>query len=91
MIDESTPHRIFKISELTRAIASHLTLTSPESAMNLACACRYLEEPALSALWETQFSLCVLLRVLPEESWVWDDTASGAVRSLDIPLERSET
>ena len=91
MIDDNVPHRVFKISELTRVIASQLTLIDPKSAVNLACACRYLEEPALSALWETQFSLCTLLIVLPEETWVWDDTASGVVRDLDLPLERSET
>ena len=37
--------------------------------MNLACASRYLEEPVLSTLWEKQFSLCTLLRVLPGDTW----------------------
>jgi len=70
MIHDSTPRRVLKISELTRLIASQLILTnSRKSAVNLACACRSLEEPVLSALWRTQWSLITLLRVLPEETW----------------------
>ena len=69
MIYQSTPHRVFKIAELTRLIASQLALTSRKSALNLACVCRYLEEPALSMLWEMQHSFCTLLDVLPEETW----------------------
>ena len=64
--DDSTPHRVFKISELTRIIAEHLVLIDNKSAVNLACVSRYLEEPALSSLWETQESFCTLLMVLPE-------------------------
>lgn len=69
MIDDGTPHRIFRISELTREIASHLLLISQGSAVNLGCVCRYLEEPALSTLWETQSSLYPLLEVLPKDTW----------------------
>jgi len=69
MIYQSTPHRVFRIVELTRLIASQLARTSRKSALNLACVCRYLEEPVLSMLWETQHSFCTLLEVLPEETW----------------------
>ena len=70
MVDDSTPNRVLKISELTRLIASKLVLVhSRESAVNLACACRSLEEPVLSTLWETQSSLFTLLGVLPKETW----------------------
>ena len=62
------PHRVFKISELTRPIASQLVLISRQSAVNLACTCRSLEEPMLSTLWETQWSLYTLLEVFPEET-----------------------
>jgi len=65
MTHDNTPHRIFKISELTRLIASQLVLISRGNAVNLACACRCLEEPALSTLWETQSALYTLLEVLP--------------------------
>jgi len=67
--DSITSHRILKISELTRVIASQLTSLSRRSAVNLACVCRYLEEPVLSTLWEEQRTLYTLLKVLPEETW----------------------
>ena len=69
MNHDSTPHRIFKISELTRLIAAYLILIDPKGVVSLACTCRCLEEPALGTLWETQRSLCTPLRVLPEETW----------------------
>ena len=73
MIDGSAPHRVFKIGELTRLIARQLISDSQESAVDLACACRYLEEPVLSTVWETQDSLCILLRILPRDTWEWDN------------------
>ena len=77
MIHDSTPHRIFRISELTRLIASQLILISPKSTVNLACACRYLEEPVLSSLWGTHLPLDTLLKVLPQETWRCDNLRSG--------------
>ena len=90
MTDHHTPNRIFKISELTRLIASQLVLISQQSAVNLACACRCLEEPALSTLWETQGSLWILLEVLPGEAWDCQYLGLNirAVRSLDVLLEK---
>ena len=64
-----TSHRVFKIGELTRLIASQLVSISQRSAVNLACACRCLEEPVLSTLWETQPLLYTLLMTLPEDTW----------------------
>jgi hypothetical protein len=64
---DNTFGRVFKISELTRLIANQLIPLGQKSAVNFACACRYLEEPVLSTLWKTQPSLCTLLMVLPEE------------------------
>ena len=93
MIDDNSPHRIFKISELTRLIASHtLAGTSPTSAVNLACACRYLEEPVLSTLWERQLSFESLLKVLPEANWECDSLVSGekVVCDLESPVWESE-
>jgi len=69
MIHDGAPHRVFNISELARVIAHQLILISQESAVNLACASRCLEEPVLSTLWETQHSLSILLEVLPEGTW----------------------
>jgi len=68
MTHDNTPNRVLKISELTRLIASKLVLVSRQSAVNLACVCRSLEEPVLSTLWETQSSLVTLLGVLPKEN-----------------------
>jgi len=75
MIRDNTPHRIFGISDLTRLIAGQLVLISQQTAVNLACACRCLEEPVLSTLWETQYGLCTLLGVLP--GGVWDVEKPG--------------
>ena len=91
MIRDSTPHRVLKIGELTRLIASQLVLThSRRSAVNFACACRCLEEPVLSTLWETQSSLITLLRVLPKETREFKHLEIGhkVVRGLDSPPER---
>ena len=72
-----------------RLIASQLVLISPGSTVNLACACRYLEEPALSTLWETQQSLCTLLEVLPKDTLSWENPAfnTAVVCSLNLPSE----
>ena len=68
MVHDSTPSRVFNISELSRLIAGQLVLISPKSTANLARACRSLEEPVLSTLWEAQGSLHTLLETLPEET-----------------------
>ena len=92
MIHDSTPHRVFKISELTRLIASQLVHTNKKlSAANLVCACRYLEGPVLSTLWESQWSLCTLLRALPEETWDFknlEPLGDCVVCSLDPRLKK---
>ena len=90
MIHDSTPYHVLNISELTRLIASQLVLMGAEnSAVNLACACRSLEEPVLSTLWETQWSFFTLLEVLPEGTWELRHLEPGEnlVRGLNSPLE----
>ena len=89
MTDDSASHRVFKISELTRLIANHLIPISRESTVNLACACRYLEEPVLSTLWETNRLLETLLRVLPEENWEFVWCIDTVVRGLIIPCQKN--
>jgi len=90
MTHDSTPLRVFKISELTRVIASQLILTSRESAVNFACTRRCLEEPVLSTIWETQSSLPILLKVLPETTWHVDSMGLDCtVCGLDPPVEKS--
>ena len=93
MIQDSTAHRVFKIDELARLIASYLVLTSPKSTANLARTCRHLEIPVLSTLWTTQSSLRTLLEVLPEENWDYDypaETSWGVVRGVDLAFGRSD-
>ena len=94
MIRDSGSHRIFKIDELTRLIAGQLVLISRGSAVNLACACRYLEEceykePVLSTLWEKRWSLHTLL----ERGWEHPTAIHGArvVRGPNPLLEESNT
>ena len=91
MIDDSAPHCVFKIDELTRLIARHLIPCNRESARNFACACRYLEEPVLSVLWKSQESPCTLLETLPGDTWGWGDRAltGRTVCNLDLPWEES--
>jgi len=84
MIHDNAPLRVFKISELTRVIAGQLMLNGQNSAVNLACTCRYLEEPVLSTLWERQESLSTLLKVLPNTDWCingvgWGCTVRGLI------------
>ena len=91
-IHDSAPNCLFSISELTRLIAGQLTLISQESTVSLACACRRLEEPALSTLWETQSSLFTVLAVLLDEPQDWKNpTAGSIVRGPNISLESSYT
>ena len=85
MIHDGAPHRIFRISELTSLIASHLVLICPKSTASLACACRYLEEPVLSILWQMQWSLDTLLKVLPKETWSCENAERAGDSSVCGP------
>ena len=90
MTRNGTPHRVFGIGELARLITSKLVvIRGKKSAVNLASACRYLEEPVLSVLWETQKSLTTLLELLPGENRRYEDvmTNTNTVRGLDLSLE----
>jgi len=92
MIQDSASHGALKIGELTRVIPGYLVSINQESAVNLACACRYLEEPVLSTLWETQPFLHPLLMMLPEDTWgQWGnaDYTRIEVRDPNLPLGRS--
>jgi hypothetical protein len=90
MTRDNASHRVFKISELTRLVASHLVLIDLKGAVNLACACRHLEEPVLSTVWETQGSLYTLLKVLPEGTWDIEGTGlEWLVRGPDLSLGKS--
>ena len=77
------PHRIFEIDELARLISRHLVSTDPGSVASLACTCRFLEEPALSSLWELQDSLFTLIDVSPTHETneeVRDQTVLAPIR-----------
>ena len=91
MTNDCAPHRVFKISELTRLIAEQLVPDNQRSAVSLACTCRYLEKPVLSKLWETQDSFSALLKVLPRDTWDSNDVAltQSVVRDPNFPSEES--
>ena len=73
MTSDSAAHRVLKTSEITRPVASQLILIAGlKSVVNFACACRHLEAPVLSTLWETQSSIRTLLRVFPSGTLVYD-------------------
>lgn len=93
MIHDNTPNRVFKISELTKLIVDQLVLISQQSAVNLACTCRCLEDPVLSTLWETQGSLFTLLGVFPRGTWDRKplEPKKLVVRSLGLPLGELNT
>ena len=55
-------HQIIEIGELMQLVADHLIHDSPKSLVSLACACRALEEQALSTLWSEQPSLATLVK-----------------------------
>ena len=66
------PHPIIEINELTQLVADYLLTISPKSLVSLACACRALEEQALSTLWSEQSSFKTLIKytLLPTRS-IW--------------------
>lgn len=84
MIHNSASSRVFKISELTRLIASELVHISRRSMVDLACVCRSLEEPILSTLWETQWALDTLLELLPEWTRETEDLRYGKFVVCDL-------
>ena len=65
------PHPIFNIDELSRLIIDEL-MGSQQTLLSLDLTCQSLEEPALSSLWGRQDKLTVLLKVLPNHTWVRD-------------------
>jgi len=96
MIDDvgsTAAHRVLEIGELTRLIAGQLVVVgNQKSAVNLACSSRYLEEPVLSALWETQSSLHTLLKTLPSHTWHFGREGGGlesTVCGLNFTFVRS--
>ena len=80
--------RVFNINELATDIAVQLVLIGKGSAASLACACRCLEVPVLSMLWERQEGLRPLLQVLPGAVFQRGNQGEkNTVRGLDLPFE----
>ena len=75
------PHPIFEIDELISLVIDDLVEISPPTAVSLALTCRSLEEPTLRSLWKRQFSLSVLVCVLPGCNWVEDTYGSETLVS----------
>lgn len=76
---DGAPHRVFKISELSRLIASELVFTSQKSTANPACACRPLEGARPQRIMG---DATVLLSILPKETWYYQLDAHE-VRGLE--------
>jgi len=75
-------HPVFGIDELVRLVVGELVQTSPRTAVSFALTCRSLEEPTLSSLWNEQFSLTDLLKVLPNHTWVQDEYEIESIVSV---------
>jgi hypothetical protein len=82
------PHPIIEISELTQLTANHLLFVSLGSLVSLACACRALEEQALSTLWSEQSSLETLIKSTLPLGILTHSPFSTQVRNGDCYLVR---
>jgi hypothetical protein len=58
------------VDEILRLLARELVASGAKAtAVALACSCKSFEDPALDALWETQYQLLPLLESLPGDVW----------------------
>ena len=65
-------HACLHVDEIVRLIAWELVSSERRAtAVAMACCCQSFEDPALDALWETQYQLIPLLKTFPED--VWDE------------------
>ena len=63
-------HVCLRVDEILRLLARELvTSNARATAVALACSCKSFEDPALDALWETQYRLLPLLKSLPGDVW----------------------
>ena len=63
-------HPCLCIDEIVRLIAQELVKTGTEADVAaLALCCKSFEDPALDALWETQYGLIPLFKILPTDIW----------------------
>ncbi|KAI0786153.1 hypothetical protein C8Q75DRAFT_808563 [Abortiporus biennis] len=75
-------HQIFNIAEILNAILQDLLKKEPSALSNLAQTCRFLEDPALDVLWNTQTSLIPLIRVASESI---EETVKDGCTLIDPP------
>jgi len=64
------PHPVFGVDELLSLVIDELVETSPPAVVSFALTCRSFEEPALRSLWKLHVTLDILMRVLPNHTWV---------------------
>jgi hypothetical protein len=63
-------HVCLRVDEILRLLARELVASDANAtAVALACSCKSFEDPALDALWETQYQLLPLLKSLPGDVW----------------------
>ena len=63
-------HHCLNVDEIVRLIACELVASEGNAtAASLACCRKSFEDPALDALWATQFDLFKLFRCFPGDVW----------------------
>lgn len=78
----------FQLDEVFRIIVEQLVALSPRSALSLALCCKSLTDPSLSVLWEQQKRLSTLVKVLPPDVWVYQETDSPTGELVGHPRFR---
>ena len=63
------PHRALVVDEILREVTTWLIQIHYPTIVSLACCAKFLEEPALSTLWDCQETLPTLIKTLPPDSW----------------------
>ena len=75
----------FQVDEVFRFIVEQLVALSPSSALSLALCCKSLTDLSLSVLWERQKRLSTLIKVLPPDAWMYQETDSPAGELVGYP------
>lgn len=66
----------FQVDEVFRPIVEDLIALSPASVLSLALCSKSLTDVSLSVLWERQKRLSTLIKVLPADAWMYEETDS---------------
>ena len=82
-------HACLHVDEIVRLIAWELVSSEGRAtAIALACCCQSFEDPALDALWETQYQLTPLLKTFPEDKYTVSAQVSHVISSLNYFIRK---